>query len=698
MRKIPRFVLIAAFAAAPLRAQTEAPAAAMLTWIGDASVNLENDLAKQYGEAQRPRLQRGLRQVASLWRTQDGTASAFEEFVRSYFAGDQASLDEMFGRYERLFEMIDGHMNKLRLELRWQSDLDLGPVRPYDSAFAGYSPDAHVNDDFFQNKLAFVVLLNFPLTTLSERAAEGLTWTRRQWAEARLAQRFSKRIPAAVSQEISQAGAEAEKYIAEYNIWMHHLLNEKGRRLFPPKLRLLSHWNLRDQIKAEYSEPKDGLERQRMIQRVMERIVEQTIPSVVINNPHVDWAPYANEVKAAGAADADELAPAGLKISNAPEPDTRYATLLKLFAAESKADPYSPSAPTLLARRFDEDMEIPETRVKAMLEQVLASATVTKVATLISARLGRPLEPFDIWYNGFKARGAYTEEQLDGLVAKKYPTIAAYKKDMPNILAKFGFSVERARFLAENIEVDPARGSGHAWGSGMRSEKPRLRTRIEKGGMNYKSFNIAVHEMGHNIEQIFSLEFIDHTLLQGVPNNAFTEALAMLLQGHDMELLGLAKLDAKARAMNTLSDFWATYEIAGVGLVEIAVWHWMYDHPSATSRELREATLGIAKDVWNRHYAPVFGKKDSVLLGIYSHMIERTLYLPNYPLGHLIGFQVEERMGEMEKIGPEFERAAQYGSVAPDLWMEHADGAPVGPQALLAAAEKAVSVLANPAQ
>ena len=36
-------------------------------------------------------------------------------------------------------------------------------------SFAGYDPSAHVNDDFFANKLAFVVLLNFPLTTLDQR-------------------------------------------------------------------------------------------------------------------------------------------------------------------------------------------------------------------------------------------------------------------------------------------------------------------------------------------------------------------------------------------------------------------------------------------------------------------------------------------------------------------------------------------------
>ena len=46
-----------------------------------------------------------------------------------------------------------------------------------------------------------------------------------------------------------------------------------------------------------------------------------------------------------------------------------------------------------------------------------------------------------------------------------------------------------------------------------------------------------------------------------------------------------------------------------------------------------------------------------------------------------------------KSIGPEFERMAREGSVTPDLWMKHATGAPVGPQALLKSAAKALDVV-----
>jgi hypothetical protein len=666
------------------------------SWMKDSMVSMERELVAKYGEPERPRLQRGLHQVAEFWRAEDGDAAVYEEFVRTNFAGDQPTLDTMFNRYERLLEQLDGHMHEINREFRQQMDLDLGPLLPFDEVFGGYDPSAHIIDDFFQNKLAFTVLLNFPLTTLDERLNQGTTWSRRQWAEVRLAERFSKRIPADVNLGIAQAEAAAAQYISGYNIWMYHLLDAQGQRLFPPKMRLLSHWNLRDEIKADYADAQHGAAKQHVIQQVMERIVTQTIPKAVINSPNVDWNPYTNEVKPAAVKDSDSPAPAA-NINSAREPDTRYAMLLRTFVASSKADPYSPTAPTLIARRFDEDREIPEARFKAMLEQVLTSPLVPQVAKLIESRLGRRLEPFDIWYSGFRPGSHYTEAQLDEIVARKYPTAQDYQKDIPNLLIKLGFSPERAQHVANNIVVDPARGSGHAMGAEMRAEKAHLRTRVEKNGMNYKGFNIAVHEMGHNVEQTFSLNDVDYTLLKGVPNTAFTEALAFVFQGHDLELLGLSAPDAKSEAEKTLNDFWTTYEIAGVALVDMAVWHWMYDHPQATPKQLNDATVQIAKDIWNRYYAPLFQKNDVVLLSVYSHMIDSFLYLPDYPIGHLIAIQIEEQMKKAGNIGSEFERMAKMGDVTPDLWMENATGRPVGAEALLEATQRALAAV-NAAQ
>jgi len=649
---------------------------------------LKTELVERHGESQRARVERGIDQVAALWRKQDGDLAAF---VREHFLADPKELDAMFARFEANFEQLDGHLVEIGREMRRASDLDSGPLLKVDPLFAGYDPSAHTIEDLFTNKLGFIVLLNFPLRSLEEKLDEGKTYSRHEWAEVRLAGRFARRVPPEINQEIAAAGTAAELYIAEYNIWMHHLLDQQGRRIFPKGLRLLSHWNLRDELKADYADRADGLTKQRMIARVMERIVTQTIPQVVIDNPAVDWNPFTNQVTASPAAEIEDNAPKrSASIDPAAEADVRYGRLRGNFLAARRADPYSPSAPTEIARAFDMGAETPEERVKALLTEVLSSPLVGKVAAMVQEKLGRPLEPHDIWYNGFVARGRIPEAELDARSRARYPTAEAFARDMPRILKELGFSDERARYLAARILVDPARGSGHAMGAGRRGDFPRLRTRIERDGMNYKGYNIAIHEFGHNVEQVFSLYDVDHTLLAGVPNTAFTEALAFVFQARDLELLGFPKPDGESERLRVLNDFWQTWEIAGVALVDIAVWHWMYEHPDASPRELRDATMRIARETWNQYYAPVLGGKDSLLLGIYSHMIDSPLYLFNYPLGHLIAFQIEEHIRKAGTIGPEFERMTKFGAVTPDLWMERATGAPVSARPLLQATEAAV--------
>src|SRR4029077_11825354 len=135
-------------------------------------------------------------------------------------------------------------------------------------------------------KLAFIALLNFPQPDLQEMVAQGPRWSRQQWATARLTRRFAVRPSGSALQAVAKATADAEAYIAGYNVWMHHVLAPDGRRVFPKGVRLLSHWNLRDEIRADYAE-KDralGVARQRLILDVMQRIVLQTIPQGVIDD------------------------------------------------------------------------------------------------------------------------------------------------------------------------------------------------------------------------------------------------------------------------------------------------------------------------------------------------------------------------------------------------------------------------------
>lgn len=640
-----------------------------------------NRLVEKHGQAQRDRVTKGVHQVAALWQDSDGSAEEFQSFCLTHFVADEKALFETFMRFDKNLEAIYGHSLEINRTLSEPIQLEMGQVLPVDYLFAEYDPFAHIREDLFKTKAAFVALLNFPLYPLEERLAMGPQWSREEWAYTRLAQQFSQRIPADVNQELTRAYVQADDYIANYNIYMDHLVDEQGERLFPEGLKLITHWGLRDELKGQYAKA-DGLSRQRMIYQVMQRIITQTIPGEVINSDEVDWNPYTNLVLKEGKA-----------ISFAAEDNDRYRHLRNVFLAEKKVDPYTPSVPTKIKRRFERDREIPEKEFEALISSVLRAPVFAQVARLIAKRLGRPLEPFDIWYNGFKARGTIDEAELDRIVGQKYPSVEAFKNDLENILSRLGFSDSMASFLASKIEVDPSRGAGHAMGAARREDNAHLRTRIPKDGMKYKGYNIAIHELGHNVEQVISLNKIDYVVLNGVPNTAFTEAMAFVFQSRDLDLLGRSQEDPLADDLKALDVYWSTCEIAAVGLVDMRVWHWMYDNPDATPEQLKQAVIEISKSVWNEFFAPVFGIKDAIILGVYSHMISNGLYLPDYSLGHIIMFQIEEYLKD-KNLGAEMERICRLGSITPDAWMKAAVGSPVSAQPLIAAAQRAVNRIA----
>ena len=108
---------------------------------------------------------------------------------------------------------------------------------------------------------------------------------------------------------------------------------------------------------------------------------------------------------------------------------------------------------TRLHRRVaPEETAIASSGVNALM---LASQLVPRVAALIEKRLGRKLEPFDIWYSEFRPRSRHSEPELDTIVRQRYPTAEHYRKDIPNLLQKLGFTTAQASYLAENIIVDP---------------------------------------------------------------------------------------------------------------------------------------------------------------------------------------------------------------------------------------------------
>lgn len=619
-------------------------------------------------------IEKGVSQVARLWLETDGDEKAFRSFCEDNYIADPDEKYQVFLKISDYLEGISGHFNEMSLRLQKNLQLDNGPLHPIDEKFGSYSPSSHLSDDLYNNKIAFIIALNFPHLTLEEKEALGTD--RKAWAYARLGDMFTERIPAALLQAASNAESDADIYISQYNIYMGHVMNKKGQHLFPKEMILLSHWNLRDEIKANYNKGKEGLDKQRTVYEVMKRIISQDIPVEVINSGTYEWNPYTNMVQQENK-----------EVKTTPESTVRYQKMLNNFKAMQDIDKYTGN--TYIDRKFNDDMEVALQDVEKLFDEFLSATELKEIGKMISKRLGCKLEAYDIWYDGFKARSNLDETKLDAQTQALYPDAAALDKKLPDILMKLGFSAERANYLADKITVDAARGSGHAWGASMKGQQSRLRTRIPAAGMNYKGYNIAIHEFGHNVEQTLSLYDVDYYMLSGVPNTAFTEALAFVFQKRDLEILDITDPNPEKQAMEILDKVWSMYEICGVSMLDISVWKWMYAHPDATAEQLKEATIALSKEIWNKYYAPVFGVKDETVLAVYSHMISYPLYLSAYAFGQIIEFQLDQYL-EGKNFANEVERIFRQGRLTPNQWMILATGSPLTVEPMLEAVRQVI--------
>ena len=616
---------------------------------------------------------KGVEQAARLWQESDGNADSFKNFCIENCIIDPTEKETVFLKISNYLEGIYGYYSLMSVWLDWNTTIETGPLHPIDYKFSAFSPSSHLSNDLYENKIAFIIVLNFPQLSLHEKEALGND--RKAWAYARMGDMFTQRIPADVRQRAAATRSDADVYTANYNLYMESVLNAAGNKIFPEDMVLLAHWNLRDEIKANYNKGIIGIYKQMTIHKVMNRIVSQEIPIEVINSGKYDWNPYTNKLFSSD----------GKEVTGTPETTTRYQKMLNNFKMMQESDKYIGN--TYIDRKFNEDMEIALEDAEALLDKFLSSPELKKIGAMIAQRLGRALEPFDIWYDGFKARSNMDENKLSEQTRPLYPDAVAFSKDIPNILKKLGFSAERAAYLGDKITVDAARGSGHALGATMKGQQSHLRTRIPAQGMDYKGFNIAVHELGHNVEQTISLYDVDYYMLNGVPNTAFTEALAFMFQKKDLEILGVKGATGESgdkKKMDILDKVWTLYEISGVSMLDIAVWKWMYANPNADAAQLRDATIALAKEVWNKYYASVFGQQNETILAIYSHMIGYPLYLSAYAFGQIVEFQLQSYI-EDKNFAEEVDRIFTLGRLTPNAWMQEATGTPLNTDALMEA-------------
>src|SRR6056297_1257673 len=629
-----------------------------------------NDIVEKYElkkKKNKERLKIGINQVFRIWEDKDGTEKEMIKFCMRNFIKEE-ELHKYTQRIQKHYESIYGHLNTMRREMLEPIHLkDYEPLK-IDYLLSIFNLYPVVDYIFYEKKISFFIALNYKIFSLDEKNTRIDWWEREDWVKANLADNFRVKEPKNIKKKLSDIMTKAEMYISNYNINTSILIDNRGRKLYKNNKNLISHWGLRDEIKSQYKN-KSGLKKQRVIYRVIERIVDQTIPEEVINNTDLRWDVDTNILNS---------------YDDFKKENRRYEILLDYFKNMKKLDKsYDKNNNTAIKRNFNQNVRLNREKIINEFEKILNSENITKIANIIKEDLGRDLEPFDIWYDNFKTDGSFTEKELDKITKEKYPTVKEFKNDLPNIINKMGFDEKNSKEIANKIEIDRAKGSGHAWGSSLRGEPAHLRTRFDDDGMNYKGYNIAIHELGHNVEQVISLYHVDNYLLSGVPNTAFSEAFAFIFQKDDLRILDKTeKLNE-----NILKKLWTLYEIIGVALTEIKIWEWMYDNPDTTVEKLKTAAVQISKDVWNEYYAKNFGVVSSPILGIYSHMINYPLYLVNYPLGHIIESMIADYI-ENKSFGKEMLRMCEIGNLTPTAWMKEAVDKDISVEPLLKKTEK----------
>ncbi len=609
-------------------------------------------------EINQPKALAGVARVANRWQKSDGDGETFKSFCIKHFITDESDRARLLDRYESALGSIGGHLYEIGRHLRRWTDLRGDEMPEVDNFMAMFDPCPDLSDQFYKQKIAFIALLNFDRPDLSTMLDQGDSWSTDKWAEVRAGWAFGPRIPAEVNDRARKLEHDADMFVSEFHVPVGCMIDDEGKSWFEKDRKLIAHWLIREEIKAGYTED-NGINKQRALSWVMGRHIDGTLPKSVMNSTcEGKWDPRKNTID--GIEQTDILGP------------VRYEQLLSQRSVANDYDIYFEEHPTAIARKFDLEREIPEKSVEALMIELLEAPVRKDIAKLLSKQLGRPLESFDIYLEDISESGSAAE--LDEKVTAKFKDELVFQDKLPEVLRDLGYSDEDAEFLGTRVNVEIARGAGHAMRPGIPEYHAWLRTNRLDDRLGWDGFDTAMHELGHNLEQLISTHFVPRPLLRNVPNTACTEAFAFLYQNKAREVVGIQEDDeTKAFAVASIEGLLSACQIAGPSLVELYTWRWLYENPETTPEVLRDKMISIADDVWNKYFKDQFGEDPYHILAAYQHMIGYPLYLADYTIGHVISHQIKSHMRGKD-LAAETKRICSIGRLTPDLWMKRAVG------------------------
>jgi hypothetical protein len=639
---------------------------------------ITQQLVDRHGEAARERIESGLERCASLWHPVDGDETAFETFCLDHFIASDDDLERLERRLETAIVQVRGHLYEMRRNLRRWADLRGDELANVDELLATFDPAPDLSEQLYTQKLAHLALLNLERPTLDSMLAEGDDWSTDDWARTRIARFFGARVPKEVADKARALGFKASQWVSNFHVPVGTMVDANGKRWFESDRKLVAHWLIREELKGGYNDA-DGLDKQRAMAWILARHIDGTIPRAVMDQTSTeDWDPAANTI---GGGDPGELV--GLE---------RYEHWMMQVEVARELDAHHPEHPTAIARKCELQREIPESDVERVLVELLSADARRDLAGMMRTRLGRDLEAHDIYFDDlFESR---ENAELDAAVKARFADEKAFEAKLPEVLRGLGFEDELADFLGTHVRVEIAKGAGHAMRPMLRQYDAWLRTSRLKDQLGWDGFDTAMHELGHNLEQLCSCYFAPRTILEGVPNTACTEAFAFLYQSLAKRVLGIENEAEAERSFheNTASTMLMACQIAGPSLMELRTWRWLYENPDADAEALRETVLRISGEVWSEFFEVDFGPDPYHILGAYQHMVAHPLYLPDYAIGQMISHQVRAHVRTRD-VAEETKRICAIGCLTPSAWMKQAVGGAISPRPLIEDTARALAAL-----
>lgn len=627
-------------------------------------------LVKKHGARTKEDVRRGVERCARVWDFKRESEARFEEFCLQQYVPPGKARNQLLERLDEFHHHVTGNMGATAKVARAGIDIADRPLTAAERVLGAFSASSHLSEDFRRFKIAPLFQLNFGTEDLKPPR------NRAGWAARRMGHVGKEVVPAELLARMTTVQSEADQFISAYNLHLDKIDFADRRARFPKNTVLVSHWGLRDYM-TSLNGTKDALIKQRAILDLMERVVDGKIPAEVLNNPAARWDLSAEKVHLNGKS-----------IPAKGHGPLRWEKFRDVWKINKEIDRYRTHG-NVIDQKFKVERELPEEKVVGILTSVLSSPVAERVGCYIRDKLGRDLEPFDIYFKDFLTDGS-SKPPLKFDVRKKYPTSSALNEAITDILVRLGWKKKRADWIRSRIRVDNGRSAGHAWPPHVDHDQQLLRVRVDKRGCDELNFETFMHELGHCVEGVLSSYEMDYKMLWGVPNTAFTEGFAFTFQDQTDRMLG--RRVKKDSDIVTIQRYWDPFEIAGPALTEIRLYHWLYKNRGATANQIMKAVRRIGDEIWDEFYARIFGPKSHGLMSVYSHMLWGDFYLAEYPMGHVIAYQVRKHLAD-KPLSTEMERICALGNIYPEEWMKAAVGSEISVQPMLEDAAKALDRL-----